>query len=134
MAESVYGYKVHNQRFRVTIAQVNAGLALLPAIAGKKYRMVQALAIAIGGAVGTLTTVDILGTQATASAKLVAFAQASLTRSAVLTSGGTGAAVLADGASHTPCDTNTGITIGKTGGTGDTATHVDVILSYTIED
>jgi hypothetical protein len=125
--------KERNLRTRVTIAQVNAGLTLLPALAGQKYRLVDAVAIAIGGAVGTLTTVDILGTQATSSVKLVAYAQASLTRSAALKMGGSGAAVLADGASYTACDTNTAITVGKTGGTGDTATHVDVILTYVIE-
>jgi hypothetical protein len=134
MPESVYAYKVRNQRFRATIAQVNAGLTLLPKIAGKKYRLVACNAIAIGGAAGAVTTVDILGTQATSSVKLVAFAQASLTQSTVLKDGGSGAAVLADGASYAPCDTNTAITIGKTGSAVDTATHIDVSLSYTIED
>lgn len=120
---------VRNIRTRFTIAQVNAGASILAAVAGYKYRLIDCKAIAIGGAVGTLTTVDILGTQTT-SQKLVAFAQASLTRSAVLTAGGSGAAVLADGASFVQNDANTAITIGKTGGTGDTATHVDVILTY----
>lgn len=119
-------------RARVTIANVNAGATLLAALPGYKYRMVACKAIAYGGAVGTLTTVDILGTQSS-GVKLVAFAQANLTQSTVLTAGGTGAAVLADGASFTACDANTAITIGKTGGTGDTATGVDVIFEYVIE-
>lgn len=123
---------VRHLRQRVAIADVNAGATLLAALPGYKYRMVGCNAIAIGGNMGTLTTVDILGTLST-SRKLVAFAQASLTRSAVLFDGGTGGTVLADGASYTANDANTAITIGKTGGTGDTATHVDVHLTYVIE-
>ncbi len=95
--------------------------------------MVSCKAIAIGGAAGTVTTVDILGTPATSSVKLVAFAQASLTQSTVLTAGGTGAAVLADGASHQLNDANTAITISQTGSNIDTATNVDIILDYTVE-
>lgn len=123
---------VHCVRRRCTIAEVNAGVTLLAAIPGYKYRMVDCIAIAIGGAVGTLTTVDVLGTQSS-GVKLVAYAQASLTRSTVLRPGVSGATVLADGASFAACDANTAITVGKTGGTGDTATHVDIIFSYTIE-
>lgn len=123
---------VRNIRRRFTIAEINAGATLLSAIAGVKYRMVAARAIAIGGAVGALTTVDILGTQST-SQKLVAFAQAGLTRSAVLKDGDASSAVLADGASYAACDANTAITVGKTGSTGTTATHVDISFDYVLE-
>lgn len=123
---------VYNLRQRVVIADINSGITLLAAVAGKQYRLVSCNAIAYGGAVGTLTTVDLLGTQSS-GVKLVAYAQASLTQSTVLKDGGTGAAVLADGASYVACDVNTAITIGKTGGTGDTATGVDINLSYTLE-
>jgi len=122
-----------NTRHRVTVAEINAGHEILPAIAGKSYRMIECLAIAYGGAVGTTTTVDLLGTQSAGSVKLVAYAQASLTQSAVLVSGASGAAVQADGASYTACDANTAITVGKTGGDADTATGVDIILTYVIE-
>ena len=118
-------------RKRFTIAEVNAGATLVPAITGKSIRMVNCKAIAIGGAAATVTTVDVLGTVSTAR-KLVAFAQASLTQSAVLTAGGTGAAVLADGASYTANDVSTAITVGKTGGNVATATHIDVIFDYVV--
>lgn len=121
-----------NIRTRPTVAQVNAGLELLPAISGYKYRMVACKAVAVGGAAGAVTTVDILATLSS-SRKLVAFAQANLTQSTVLVDGGTGAAVLADGASYTANDANTAITIGKTGLDVTTATHIDVNLSYVIE-
>lgn len=124
---------VANVRKRFTVAQVNAGAEILPAVAGRAYRLVSATAIAVGGAAGAVTTVDILATQSATSVKLVAFAQASLTQSTVLTAGGTGAAVLADGASFVANDTNTSITVGKTGGSVTTATHIDINLSYSLE-
>lgn len=124
---------VRNIRAKSTIAEVNAGKTLLPALDGYKYRMVDCLAIAIGGAAGAVTTVDILGTQTTEK-KLVAYAQASLTQSTILRAGEAGAAVLADGASFVACDANKAITIGKTGSDITTATHVDVVLSYVIEE
>ncbi|MGE0460905.1 MAG: hypothetical protein AB7Q16_06010 [Vicinamibacterales bacterium] len=123
---------VYNIRTRFTIAQVNAGATLLAALAGFKYRMVAARAIAVGGAVGATTTVDILATLSS-SRKLVAFAQASLTQSAVLKDGGTGAAVLADGASYTANDANTAVTVGVTGSPITTATHVDISFDYVLE-
>lgn len=120
-------------RTRFTIAQINAGATLLAAISGYKYRMVSCKAIAVGGAAGAVTTVDVLGTQSASGVKLVAFAQASLTQSAVLTAGDSGAAVLADGASFVACDANTAITVGKTGGSVTTATHIDVIFEYVLD-
>ena len=122
---------VLSARVRFTIAEVNAGATLVAAITGKSIRMVNCKAIAVGGAAGAVTTVDVLGTVSTAR-KLVAFAQASLTQSAVLTAGGTGAAVLADGASYTANDVSTGITVGKTGSNVTTATHIDVIFDYVV--
>jgi len=122
----------YNKRQRFTIAEVNAGATLLAARVGKGYRIIACKALAVGGAAGAVTTVDILGTQ-TSSVKLVTFAQASLTQSAVLKDGGTGAAVLADGASYVKCDNNTAITIGKTGSSVTTATHIDVNITFAVE-
>ena len=122
-----------NHRHRVTVAEINAGHEILPAIAGRTYRIVDFIAIAYGGAVGTTTTVDILGTQAAGGVKLATFAQAQLTQSAVLTVDSTGVTVLADGATFIPCDAATAITVGKTGGDADTATGVDFIITYVIE-
>ncbi len=95
--------------------------------------MVQAKIIAIGGNAATGTTVDILATQAASSVKLVAYAQASLTRSAVLAAGASGATVLADGASYAPNDAGTKITVNKTGSDFVTATAFDVIFDYVLE-
>lgn len=119
-------------RTRVVAASVNAGATLLAAKPGYKYRLVNAHAIAYGGAAGAVTTVDILGTQ-TSGVKLVAFAQANLTENTRLTAGGTGAAILAAGASFVACDAGAAITIGKTGDAMTTATGIDVELLYVVE-
>lgn len=121
---------VQQKRFRVTTAQVNAGLTLLPAIAGVQYQVCDLILIAIGGNAATATTVDILGTQSASGVKLLAVAVAALTQSAVVRAGAANATVLADGASFVANDANTAITIGKTGSNLATATHIDVLLSY----
>lgn len=128
------GSVLFTKRQRCTVAEVNAGITLLAAQAGFKYRLVAASAIAIGGAAGAVTTVDILATQSAAGVKLVAFAQASLTQSTELKSGGSGAAILADGASYVQNDVNTAITAGKTGASITTATHIDFILTFAVEE
>lgn len=120
-------------RERVTIAQINAGYTLLPAVRGFKYRVTDMSMIAIGGAVTGATTIDILATQAAASVKLLAAAIAALTQSALLRAGAANATILANGASFVANDENTGISIGKTGGAAATATHVDVALTYVLE-
>lgn len=124
---------VRHLRSRVTIANVNAGATLLPALANRKYRICDMALISVGGAAGAVTTVDILGTQSSSSVKLLAGAQANLTQSALVRAGGTGGTILADGASFVACDTNTAITIGKTGSSVTTATHIDVLLTYVVE-
>ncbi len=124
---------VYEKRFHVAVSDVNAGLTLLAALAGYKYRLLDAYAVAIGGAAGAVTTVDITGVQATSTVKLVAFGQANLTQSTVVRAGATGGTVLADGASFAINDVNTAIAIGKTGSSVTTATFIDVVLTYAIE-
>ena len=127
------GGAIYNQRFRVTIANVNAGVTLLPARANLQYRLVDANMIAVGGAVATCTAVVINATQAAGSVTLVSNAVAALTQSALLRAGAANSTILADGASFVPNDVNTAITLAKTGSSCATATNVDVILSYAIE-
>jgi predicted RecA/RadA family phage recombinase len=119
-------------RKRVAIADVNAGAVLVKGRAGIKLRLIDALAIAYGGAVGAVTTVDVIGTLSSAR-KLVAFAQANLTQSTLLRAGGTGAAILADGASFTANDAAADITVGITGSSATTATGIDFELTVAEE-
>lgn len=120
-------------RARVTTANVNAGATLLAAVPGLKYRVHDMAMIAIGGAAATATTIDILATQSASSVKLMASAVAGLTQNTLLRAGATNGAILAGGVSFVANDANTAITIGKTGSDLATATHIDVLLTYSIE-
>lgn len=117
-------------RRRVTLAEVNAGATLLPAIFGFHYRIHDMSMISVGGAVGATTTVDILGTVAGSVVKLLSVAIAALTQSALVRAGAANATILADGGSFVDLDTNTAVTVGKTGATATTATAVDVSITF----
>jgi hypothetical protein len=120
-------------RARKTIAEINAGITLLPAVVGYRYRVTDAKAIAVGGAVTAVTTVDVKGTVAAGAVILVSFAQANLTQSTVVRAGATGGTVLANGASFVTLDANTAVTVIKAGSDITVATHVDIFLDYVIE-
>lgn len=124
---------VQNIRTRFTVAQINAGASLLPAVPGYAYRIVDFTVIAIGGNAATATSVTLLGTRAAGAVTLADLAVAALTRSAAVKPNSSNVTLLADGASHTPLDANTAVTVGKTGGTLATATHVDFDVDYVLE-
>lgn len=119
-------------RVRVTIAQINAGFTILPALAGLQYQIVDLIQIAIGGTPGTATAITVLGTVAAAGATLFSTTVATLTQSARILVNTAGVTALADGASFVPLDANTAVTVGKTGGTADTATNIDFLISYVL--
>jgi predicted RecA/RadA family phage recombinase len=127
------GGRMLTYRKRIPVGTINAGATLLPALPGIKYRLCDAFAIAIGGAVTSNTTADLKGTQASSVVKLVAFTQASLTQSTMVRAGGAGGTLLADGASFAQCDVNTPILIGNTGSAITVATNVDVEFTYSLE-
>lgn len=124
-----------NKRVRATTAEVNAGLELMPALSGYKYRLVDVTMIAIGGNAATATSVDIITTQAASAVRPIVAAVAALTRSAVVKPNSANVTVLADGASFVANDANTSVSVGKQSGGSNlaTATHIDVILDYVIE-
>jgi hypothetical protein len=122
------------QRTRVTLAQLNAGYTLLAAIAGWKYRLIDAKLIAVGGAATTGTSVNIIGTRAAGAVNLLVAAVAALTQSAVARIGATNMVVLADGASFTPLDAGTAITIITVGTAMTVMTNIDVDLTFAIEE
>ena len=125
---------VYHLRRRCTIAEINAGVTLLAALVGFKYRLVDAAAVAVGGNVGGTTGVDITATLSSPR-KLVAFKTAGLTQSTMLRAGtATNGVLLADGASFTANDANTAVTVIKDGNDLTTATHVDILLSYCIDE
>lgn len=122
-------------RTRFTAAQVNAGATLVAAPgAGLALRPVDWTMIAIGGNAATATSVDLIGTVSASESRFAVVGVAALTQSAVVKPDTANVTVLADGASFVTLDANTAITISKQSGGGSlaTATHVDVILVYTI--
>lgn len=127
------GSVVYNIRTRTSIANVNTGVTLLPAIPGYKYRLIDATVISVGGAFATCTALTISGTQSTSAAVLLSIAIAALTQSTVVKPNTSNVTVLADGASFVQNDVNTAITIAKTGSSCATATNVDTILTVAIE-
>lgn len=125
---------VRQLRSRFTIAQVNAGATVLPALANRKYRVCDLALIAVGGNVGAATGVLVRGTQSASAVTLMDSKTAGLTRSTLLRAGtATNGLILADGASFVANDTNTAITIIKDGSDITTATHIDVLLTYVVE-
>ena len=124
---------IQNVRTRFTVAQINAGATLLPAVPGFTYRLTGLRMIPIGGAVTGLTALVILGTRAAGAVTLVSAAAAALTQSTPVRYDSANVTILADGASFTPLDANTAVTVGKTGGNAATATHVDVFADYVLE-
>lgn len=127
----VHNDNVRSKRVRVSLGELNAGHTLLPAVAGYGYRILDFTMIAVGGGLGTATSIEIEGDQSGA-VDLFSVAAAQLTQSAVNKPDGAGTTVLADGASFAVCSDNTAITISATG-TADTLSNVDVILTYTLE-
>jgi hypothetical protein len=120
-------------RQRVAAASLTtAGLAFTPcpALPGVRWRLVDAILIAIGGNATTSTSINIAGTVSGAAAELLVVAVAALTRSAVVRAGAANAVVLADGASFTQMDANTGLTLHSVGGTLTVSTFVDFFLDY----
>jgi hypothetical protein len=117
-------------RRRCTIAEVNAGVTILPAVAGYAYRVVDSYIIAYGGNVGGATGIDLTATLSTAR-KIVAYKTAGMTQSTMLRAGtATNGVLLADGASFTANDANTAITLIKDGSDVTTATGVDIAVEY----
>lgn len=117
-------------RQRVTLAQLNAGFTLLPAIPGFIYSLFDAVCVAVGGAATTGTSVNIIGTRAAAPVQLLVVAVAALTQSSHVRSGAANAVVLADGGSWAPLDVNTPITVITVGAAMTVMTNLDVLLEY----
>lgn len=117
-------------RLRTTTAQINAGVTLLPALPGVKWRLIDWTMIALGGAASAATSVNIVGTAAGSAVQLAVVAIAVLTRSAIVRAGASNAVVLADGASFAQMDVNTAITAIAVGTALATSTGVDIFLEY----
>ncbi len=123
---------VRHIRRRFTVAELDAGATLVQKVPGLRYRMIDAQAIAIGGDVTTVTTIDIIGDVGGAR-KLVAFGVAALTEDDMVRVGEAGGVHLAAGASFTTNDAGDAILVGTTGAAITVATHVDISFTYAID-
>lgn len=131
--EVAYGV-TKTSRTRVTLAQLNAGFNLLPALVGVRWRLIAASFIAIGGAATSGTSVNLQGTVAAATVQLWVVTIAALTQSTQLFSGVTPAAgtgtILANGASFTQMDANSALKVITVGSAMTVLTNLDVFLDY----
>jgi hypothetical protein len=118
------------QRTRVTLAQLNAGFTLLPARPGVKWQILDMRMIAVGGAATTADSADIAGTRAGSAVLLFVTLVAALTRSTLVRTMAGNTSILADGASFTPLDVNTPVTVKTTGTAMTVLTNLDVFLHY----
>ncbi len=111
-----------------------SGVEILPALSGRKYRLLNwAIQASGGGTVSVATGIYINGTQSSSSVHLVAIAAAALTLAAVNTPATANNTVLGSGATFAPCDAATNIVAIKNGSDIATATSIDVTLYYSIE-
>ncbi len=127
---------VNNKRVRATLAQVNAGLELLPALAGYAYRLVGWSVTAIGGAAATATSVDLIATRGGVAVRPAVNAVSAMSENTRIGLGHANSVILAAGASFTALDANTAVSIGTqaaSSGNLATCTHVDVTLDYVLE-
>jgi len=114
---------------RLTVAEINAGFAALPAVAGKAYRVTGVKMRAIGGAVGSVTSINIQDGDGT-PVIVASFAQANLTQNTILNDTDTG---VTPGAGYLGTTTvNTVLNVIKIDTDIDTATHVDVVIEYQV--
>jgi hypothetical protein len=127
-------------RTRVTLAQLNAGITLLPALTNFSYRLKSVAMIAVGGAAAGGTSANVIGTRAASPVQLIVAAVARLTQSLMAvcgtpfaTAGAETLTTLADGASWAALDVNTPITCITVGSAMTTLTNLDVLLDFFID-
>lgn len=117
-------------RVRLSPTQLAAITALVPALPGVRWRMLDAIMIAIGGNATTSTSINISGAVSGVTTELLVTAVAALTRSALVRAGAANAVILADGASFTQQDANTALSAKSVGGTLTVSTFVDILMKY----
>lgn len=124
-----------NTRTRFSAAELTTtpGAIFLPAQSRGKYRLVEAVMIANGGAAGGATSINLVGVQNGARVALMTALVAGLTQSTMLHMGDANAAVLANGGSTNLNDSNTAIFVERVGAALTGATSIDVIATYALE-
>lgn len=124
---------LYTLRARVTASEVNSGQLLFDVPDGLSVRIVTCKLIAVGGNASGATAV-VVGTGANSlTTSLFSYTVSALTRSKVVPETDSNCTVLTDGASHAAQTAGHNVYIGKTGSDLSGATHIDVILEFTLE-
>lgn len=116
-------------RVNVTASALNGGtVTLLPAVAGLKYRLIDAKLIAKGGNAAGATAVVVGGTQSGSGVSLMSAAVAALTQNAWASTNSANVTMIATADAQN--DANTAITLARTGSNLTGATDVTVLITY----
>jgi hypothetical protein len=115
----------------VTVAEVNAGHELLPAITGRQYKIIGYYIKALGGAAGTATAL-VIGDGASPVVAVVTANVAALTENAEVGSFGTVSNVTKGAGFCTALTVSQAVNVTKTGSTMDTVVSFDILLLYQI--
>ena len=124
---------VRNVSGSVAVAALAAGAAVVTVATGKKFRLVSAGLMAIGGAAATSTTIDLCA----GADKLVAWTTTDLDENEywpAATPGTAGAGCAFIATSFTAQADGVDITLDETGTATDGATHILYNVSYVLED
>lgn len=109
-----------------------SGTTLLPAVAGRKYRLISYIAVADANVTGA-TGIYIQGTQGASAVNLSTITAGALAANATNTIGTANNTLLNNCASFAACDANTAITAIKNGSDIATATTITFIITYAVE-
>lgn len=120
-------------RFAAAELTTTPGVQLLPPTSRGKYRIVNFMMIAIGGAAGGATSINVIGTRAGAEVQLFVALVAALTQNTLVRAGDANTTLLTAGDSFTTLDANTGVNVARVGSALSGATHIDVIVNYALE-
>ena len=136
-SESIYKDVVKSVRKQFTEAQVNdsGGTPVVEGIPGHKHRLVNATLVAVGGNAAGATHVELASKQSTSTVKLVRVAVAGLAENDVTNMfAASNVTLLNAGASFASNNEGEPISITRVTNNLITATHIDVILDYVVEE
>jgi len=114
---------------QLTLAEVNAGKVVVPAVVKRAYTVVDCWLRAIGGAAANNTSVDVQ--DSVSATKVAVFTRAGLTENALARAGVAVTSVATNlGTSLTRSE---GVRIINVGTACDTMTHLDYVILYKVE-
>jgi len=123
------GTVVYNITFDATLALINANAVVVSVPVNRRFRLIDAMAVAYGGAVTGLTLLELV----CGATVLVSYAQTNLTENTLLKFGDTGVTLLAAGASFSAQTADVDLQVTRTVADAETATGVRFIITYALD-